>query len=122
MLANLFKTFVHNERRMPDAAGEFLAGWAYGVSWQQVDIRDNLMTCIDQNEQLTNVMYDMMHAYEAGNQDEGNKLAQQVQPLYAKSLNGCPSKVTDPLNEWGNKLLQLKERSDWADLEKSIYI
>ena len=122
MLANLFRTAVlNNERRMPDAPGEFLAGWVYGVSWQKVDIRNDLMACIAEDENLTNDMYDGMHAYEAGDMDKAGKLMKDAKTLYAKALNGCPSKVTDPLNEWGNKVEKLTERSDWEDLQKTIY-
>ena len=74
MLAALFKTsLVHTEvTQDPKAPCEFLSGWLYGVSLQEVDIRFAMDKCFVVNDDLTKDIYDGMAAYEKGDMDTGN--------------------------------------------------
>ena len=73
LLRMIFTDYEYGERRMPDAPGEFLSGWVYGISLQQDDLRNALMSCIKVDDDLTNDMYDGMAAYEKGDNDTGKK-------------------------------------------------
>ena len=128
--ANFFKMVFHDfgpepkpepKKRMSDAPGEFLAGWVYGVSFQKDDIRNDIMSCIKFDDDLTNDMYDGMEAYEKGDQDTGKKKMDAAQKLYETALSGCDTKVTDPIKMWGDKMTDLVARNDWEDFEKKVY-
>ena len=123
--ANILKMVFHDydepERRMPDAPGEFLAGWIYGISLQQDDLRNSMMSCIKVDDDLTNDMYDGMAAYEKGDMDTGKKKMDDAQKKYESVLAGCDASVTDVLKSWTDKMTDLVSRKDWEDFEKKVY-
>ena len=106
---------------MPDAPGEFLSGWVYGISLQKDDLRNSMMSCIKFDEDLTNDMYEGMAAYEKGDMDTGKKKMDDAQKKYEKALAGCDTTVTDPLKSWTDKMTDLVSRKDWEDFEKKVY-
>ena len=123
--ADLLKMVFHDydkpEIKMPDAPGEFLAGYIYGVSWQQDDIRDALMSCIKFDEDLTNDMYEVMADQEKGDFAAATKKMSDAQKLYKKDLASCDAKVTDVLDSWQKKMEDLVARPDYVAFQAKVY-
>ena len=98
---------------MPDAPGEFLAGYIYGVSWQQDDIRNALMSCIKFDDTLTSEMYEMMADQEAGDFAAATKLMTEARKRYQTDLSGCDASVLDVVQGWETKLSDMVSRKDY---------
>ena len=68
MLDNLL--LLVNEERQPLAPAEFTAGWYYGLSGH--DKEDKILQCYEPDNELTNLLYDGMEAYIAGDNKSGS--------------------------------------------------
>ena len=123
--ANFFKMIFHDfdqpERRMPDAPGEFLAGYIYGISLQQYDIRNSLMQCINIDEDLTNDMYDAFAAFEKEDYKTGNKKMKDAIDRFGDAVDGCGADVNDPIQKYYTDVANMHMRDDWEDFSKKIY-
>lgn len=45
---------------------QMTAGWLFGISYQEIEVRDKLMSCYKHHRELTRDYYDAMAAYEDG--------------------------------------------------------
>ena len=81
-----------------DAPFEYLSGWLFGVSLQDVNIRDKMMACRVQNDDLTGLIYDAMAAVTKGDNDTAKDKFQAAKPKYATALAKCSKDITDPAN------------------------
>lgn len=101
------------------APAQFVAGWYYGVVGE--DKRDYIVRdCYQQNDDLTNTLYDGMEAYIAGNQDLGDDKLKATKALYKTALSTCTD-VTGKMQDVMEKAEALVSRDDWAQLAKQIY-
>ena len=66
----------------------FIAGWYDGLT--QHEIGQHIYDCFKPDQKLTSTLYDAMKAYSSGDNDKGDKLMAETEPLYKTSLNGCP--------------------------------
>ena len=72
----LYKIFLDslpldiNQERQPLAPAEFTAGWYYGLSGH--DKKDKILQCYEPDNKLTDLLYDGMEAYIAGDNKTGS--------------------------------------------------
>ena len=60
-----------SQERQPLAPAEFTAGWYYGLSGH--DKKDKIIHCFEPDNNLTNLLYDGMEAYIAGDYKSGSE-------------------------------------------------
>ena len=113
--ANSMKFNFQGQDRDSSAPGQFLAGWIYGVSFQQDDIRDALSGCIKTNDDLTNHLYDGMAAYEKMDMDTGKSEMDACMPLFEEVVTDCDAATYAVLKKWADKMFAMFARPDWHD-------
>jgi len=115
MLANLLKA------RDWTAVPQMTAGWLYGITYQEWEVRDKLMTCFKANNDLTDDYYEAMAAYENGDTSTGDSKFDDAEQYYNDAFGDCEKAVTDALSQWGDKLKNMKSRDDYSDVSEQIY-
>ena len=118
-LNNILLQFVDEERK-PLAPAEFTAGWYYGLSGH--DKRDKILNCYEPDNKLTNLLYDGMEAYIAGDHKSGGEKIALTRHLFKKALSRCPQLDLHMFDKWAGKIDDMTSRSDWEEFANRVYL
>ena len=109
---------LEGTKRDDMAPAQFVAGWYYGVSTE--DKRDDILKCFTKSEDLTNVLYDAMEAYIAGDSKTGDKKMKDSKKLWDTAMAGC-GQIAVAMGDVSKKFEDMQAQSDWDKVSKEIY-
>ena len=104
--------------RDTSAPAQFFAGW-FDIIVQE-DERNYILDCYTENTELTDVLYDAMEAYIAGDKSEGDAKMSDTKPLFKTAFADC-GELKDQMDAWSKKFDDLTKRDDWAIISQLIY-
>ena len=113
-------TFL-TETRDPMAPAQMSAGWLFGISNQEQEMRDAIVACYKVNDDLTNDYFEGMAAYESGDIHTGEKRFSDAEHHYDDAFGGCSREVTDALTSWKDKVDKMMAMDDWDKISAKIY-
>ena len=86
------------------APAQFIAGWAFGISNQSLDLRDAIVQCYTTNDDLTATYYDAQAAFATGDFETGHQKLSDAKQYYDAAFANCSTDVTAPLTTWSNMI------------------
>ena len=118
LVPNPYTAETEAEQLDGQAPAQYIAGWLYGISWQQEDLRDKIIACYTENDIITQDYFDGMAAYSKGDTETATAKFNDAGEHYDEAFANCDSSITDVLTQWKTKLTDLEKIDNWDTISQ----
>ena len=101
-----------------DAVPQFVAGWLYGITYHEDDLRDEIVACYKKVELLEDDYFEGMAACDDGDTITCTEKFADAAKYYEEAFGSCDDSITDELRKWSEKYADLQTTEDWDKISE----